>query len=109
MGTQEPAERITGVGVAMFRGFAGADLLFYTPILCIGLIGHYNSAPWGNLILGAALGITVYWPIVCLWTVRAARGTAGWNLPKELQYWIVLPVIAAWGLTSLVVLWRTIV
>lgn len=97
MGTQEPAERITDVGVALFKGFAGADLILYTPLLGIGLAGHYVAAPWTDLVLGAALGITVYWPIVCLWTVRAARGTPGWYLPKEYQYWIVLPLIAGWG------------
>ena len=31
-GTQEPADRITEVGVAFFSGFAGADLV-YTPLL----------------------------------------------------------------------------
>ncbi len=105
MGTQEPSERITEVGVAFFKGFAGADLIFYTPLLGIGLIGHYFVAPWTDLVLGAALGITVYWPIVCLWTVSAARGSVGWELPKEWQYWIVLPIISIWGFACLIVLW----
>lgn len=107
MGTQEPAERVTGVGVAMFQGFAGADLIFYTPLLGIGLSGHFLAAPWSDLILGAALGITVYWPIVCLWVVRVARESSGWNLPKERHYWIVLPVITIWGFVCLVVLWTS--
>lgn len=105
MGTQEPSEKITEVGVALFKGFAGADLVLYVPLLGIGLIGHYLAAPWTDLILGAALGITVYWPIVCLWTIRCARGSSGWSLPKERQYWIVLPFIALWGFFGLVVLW----
>lgn len=104
MGTQEPAERITDVGVAFFKGFAGADLLFYTPLLGIGLIGHFLAATWTDLVLGAALGITVYWPIACLWTVRAARGALGWRLPKEAQYWVVLPTIALWGAVALVIM-----
>jgi hypothetical protein len=45
----------------------------------------------------AAMGITVYWPIVCLVAVASARGAAGWTLPKESEYWIVLPIITAWA------------
>lgn len=104
LGTQEPAERVTEVGVAFWKGFAGADLIFYTPLLGIGLVGHLLEAAWTELVLGAALGITSYWPIACLWTLRAARGAAGWKLPKEKQYWVVLPVIAAWGALSLILL-----
>ncbi len=104
MGTQEPAESVTEVGVAFFKGFAGADLMFYTPLLGIGLIGQLIEATWTDLILGAALGITVYWPITCLWSVRAAREAPGWCLPKEKQYWIVLPMIALWGFIGLFVL-----
>jgi hypothetical protein len=103
MGTQEPAERITLVGVAFFKGFAGADLI-YAPLLALGLAGHIFGAPWSDPILGAALGITVYWPIVCLWAVRAARGAPGWHLPKEAQYWVVLPAISLWGLVAIIAL-----
>ena len=103
MGTQEPAESITPVGVAMFKGYAGADLVFYTPLLGAGLAGQLAGAGWADAVLAAALGITVYWPIACLITVRAARGAPGWSLPKEGQYWVVLPLIAGWGAWAL---WR---
>ena len=73
MGTQEPAENITEVGVAFFWGVAFADL-FYTPLLAVGLIGHAAGSSWADAVLGAALGITVYWPIFCLATVWRARG-----------------------------------
>ena len=104
MGTQEPAQRITEVGVAFFKGYAGADLVFYTPLLGLGLIAHFLGSPLADVVLGAALGVTVYWPIACLWTVKAARGADGWDLPKEEQYWLVLPTIAGWGAIGLVVL-----
>lgn len=104
MGTQEPAEQITEVGVAFFKGYAGADLIFYTPILGLGLFGHYLGTSWSLVVLSAALGVTVYWPIACLWTVRAARGAEGWDLPKEEQYWVVLPMIAGWGALGLILL-----
>ncbi|NNE80321.1 MAG: hypothetical protein HKN18_08630 [Silicimonas sp.] len=104
MGTQEPADRITDVGVAFFKGFAGADLVFYVPLLAIGLVGHYRNAAWSDVILGGALGITIYWPIVCLWAVWAAHGATGWDLPKEAQYWVVLPLISIWGAVSMAVM-----
>jgi len=103
MGTQEPAAQATEVGVAFWKGFAVGDLI-YTPLLGLGLVGHLLGAAWSPVILGAALGITVYWPVVCLWTVRSARGAPGWSLPKEGQYWIVLPLIALWAVASLFVL-----
>jgi hypothetical protein len=47
--------------------------------------------------LAAALGITVYWPIVCLAAVVTAREAHGWLLSNESDYWLVLPVITIWG------------
>lgn len=107
LGTQEPAERITDVGVAFFKGYAGADLIVYVPLLGVGLLGHFVGSSWSGIVLGAALGITLYWPIACLWTVRAARGAEGWDLPKEEQYWVVLPLIAGWAVLGLVAIIAT--
>ncbi|MBT8118124.1 MAG: hypothetical protein KJN89_00280 [Gammaproteobacteria bacterium] len=101
MGTQEPAEQITEVGTAFWYGFAFGDLVSYIPLLAIGLIGHWIGKMWGRVILAAALGITVYWPIVCLAAVVAARHAAGWNISDETPYWIVLPLIAFWGMWAL--------
>lgn len=107
MGTQEPAEAVTEVGTAFWKGFAGADLVFYTPLLGLGLIGHLYGTAWANVVLSAACGISIYWPIVCLWSIRAARNAPGWHLPKERQYWIVLPLIALWGSIGLLALFPT--
>ncbi|WP_068110354.1 hypothetical protein [Tropicimonas marinistellae] len=103
MGTQEPEARITRVGTAFWWGLALADLVFYTPILGLGLFGHALGLEWGTLILAAALGVTIYWPIACLATVAAARGAPGWSLPKERDYWIVLPLIAGWATLALLI------
>ena len=103
MGTQEAAEVVSEVGVAFWYGFAFGDLVAYIPLLAIGLIGYWLGKGWGHLILGAALGITVYWPIVCLAAVVAARDATGWNLANETPYWIVLPLITLWGAWGL---WR---
>jgi uncharacterized transporter YbjL len=101
MGTQESAKQITEVGAAFWYGFAFGDLVLYIPLLTIGLIGHWIGKMWGYVLLGAAFGITVYWPVVCLAAVVAARNSTGWNLTNETPYWTVLPLIALWGIWGL--------
>jgi len=96
MGTQEPPEAITEVGAAFWYGFAFGDLLVYIPLLFAGLVGHLRATNWGRVCLLGALGITVYWPLVCLAALVAARGAPGWSI-DETPYWAVLPPIAAWG------------
>ena len=105
MGTQEPAESITEVGVAFWYGFAFADLLVYIPLLAAGLIGTWREYRWGRVLLVAALGITVYWPVVVLAAAVDARDAAGWMIDDR-PYWIVLPVILVWALAALVRLAR---
>ena len=103
MGTQEPVDVVSGVGVAFWYGFAFGDLLVYIPLLTLGLIGYWTGKSWGRVLLGAALGVTIYWPVVCLAAVVAARDAPGWNLANETPYWIVLPLITLWGVWGL---WR---
>lgn len=106
MGTQEPAEQLTEVGTAFWYGFAFADLVIYLPLLGLGLVGHWLDRPWWRAFFGAALGITVYWPVVVLAAAVDARSAPGWEL-DETAYWIVLPVIAVWALGGLLLLART--
>ena len=102
MGTQEPAQRITEVGAAFWYGFAFADLVTYIPLLGAGLIGHWLGSAWWRAVLGAALGITVYWPVVVLAAAVDAQDAAGWNIDTT-AYWVVLPSIAAWAISSLLI------
>ena len=106
MGAQEPAEAITEVGAAFWYGFALGDLLTYIPIFLVGLIGHLRGTQWGRFGLAAALGITVYWPIVCLVALVDARDAVGWNISSELQYWLGLIPITAWGAWGLFYIMR---
>jgi hypothetical protein len=101
MGTQEPEEKITAIGVAFWYGFAIGDLVTYIPLLLVGLVGHWLRKIWGRILLSAGLGITVYWPVVCLAAVVSARDAAGWGLANETSYWIVLPLIMLWGVWGL--------
>ncbi len=103
MGTQDPATAVTEVGVAFWRGFAFSDLVTYVPLLAAGLLGYGFRYAWGRVVFGAALGITVYWPVVVLATVFTAHGLAGWTPANEKVYWVVLPAIALWGVFGL---WR---
>lgn len=103
MGTQEPAQVVSEVGVAFWYGFAFGDLVTYIPMLALGLIGFGLQKNWGRVFLAAALGVTVYWPVVCLAAVVAAQDASGWNLENVAAYWIVLPLIMLWGVMGL---WR---
>ena len=106
MGTQEPVETVTEVGAAFWYGFAFGDLLTYIPILLLGLIGHLRAKRWGRIWMAAALGITVYWPVVCLATLVDARGASGWTIAEEAPYWFVLSLIATWGAWGLIAVSR---
>jgi hypothetical protein len=97
MGTQESAEIITEVGAAFWYGFAFADLVFYIPLMITGLVGHAGNKSWHPVVLGAALGVTIYWPITALATVVAADSAPGWRLDDVSIYWIVLPLVIAWA------------
>ena len=100
MGTQEPADQITEVGKAFWVGFALGDLLIYLPLLLVGLVGHLKQKPWTAWVLGAALGITVYWPVVVLAAALDAREASGWQVDDG-PYWLVLPPIALWAAWAL--------
>lgn len=45
--------------------------------------------------------------VVCLAAVVDARGARDWSLPGETGYWIVLPLVALWGVVGLRILLRS--
>lgn len=92
MGTQDSPEVVTPVGVAFWKGFCVADLVFYVPMLGLGLYA-YETDP---LYLAVALGITIYWPIVCLVAAFSARGSLEWILDDR-PFLVVLPLFVVWA------------
>ena len=96
MGTQDPPEVVTPIGVAFWKGFATADLVFYVPLLGYGLWTYETN----STSLSAALGVTVYWPMVCLVAAIKARGTEGWSLDDR-PFCIILPIFILWASLAL--------
>ena len=103
MGTQDSTDVVTEVGVAFWKGFAFADMLFYIPLLGYALATCDEAMQKNQSYLAAALGITVYWPIVCLKAAISARGAPGWSLDDR-PFLILLPVIILWAAWQLVCL-----
>ena len=100
MGTQDSADVVTEVGVAFWKGFSFADMLFYIPLLGYALATYDDVTQKNKTHLAAALGITVYWPIVCLKAAISARGAPGWSLDDR-PFLILLPVIILWAASQM--------
>ncbi len=104
LGFQDSEKDVTEIGRAFWWGFAAGDLLLYTPLLGLGLIGHWHGANWSEFLLSAAFGITAYWTVVCLAAVRTACKSPEWKILDQKAYWIVLPIICLWGVCGLSIL-----
>ena len=105
MGTQDPADVVTEVGVAFWKGFSFADMLFYIPLLGYALATYDDVTQKNKTYLAAALGITVYWPIVCLKAAISARGAPGWSLDDR-PFLLLLPLIILWAACQMACLER---
>lgn len=104
IGLQEPVEDITAIGVALNKGFGFGDTVIYMPLFIAGIIGLLLKRTWGYIGMVASLGITIYWPTVCMAVVLFARGSEGWYFNDYSSYAILLGLIAiygAWGLAYL--------
>ena len=100
-GLQEPVNDIGITGLAFNLGFAFADTLFYVPILIAGLWSLWHRKAWGLPVMAAALGVSVYWPLVCTAALIFGHGQPGFGYPAATAY---LPltggsfVYGVWGL-----------
>ena len=97
IGLQEPIDEITGVGVAMNKGFGFGDTVAYIPLLIMGVWGLIKRTKLGYFCMIGALAITIYWPMVSLPTLFYAKGTDGWRFSDYTSYTILLSLITAYG------------
>ena len=101
IGLQEPMELVTAIGVAVNKGFGLGDTFLYMPLFILGILGLFKRASWGYYAMSAAMGITVYWPLVSLSTLYFAKGAEGWAFTNYTSYSFVLGFIALYGLWGL--------
>jgi len=81
---QEAQDVVGEMGVAVNKAFGVGDTVIYIPLLLSGLIGLWQRKQWGLWPLVGALGITAYWPVVCLFIFFFAKGSPGFNFTKTL-------------------------
>jgi hypothetical protein len=106
IGLQESRDVIGEMGVAVNKGFGVGDTIIYTPLLVCGLIGLWSRKMWGVFAMASALAITAYWPMVCLFFLLFARGTAGFNFTSFTSYTITLTLTTLYSLWGLWYLYR---
>lgn len=100
-GLQESASDIGVTGMAFNFGFAVADAMFYVPVFLAGLLGLWQRKVWGLMALSAALGISVYWPVMSTAAAQFGQGQVGFGYPSPITYLpLTLPsfVYGVWGL-----------
>lgn len=98
LGLQESVKEIGKIGIAYSRGFAFGDTVAYIPLLLIGIIGLLKRKPWGLYSLFGSLSITVYWPIIHLFTIYTERTEITLTPDKMILFSIILPLVAIYGL-----------
>lgn len=101
LGLQESRDAITGIGVAMNKGFGVADTVVYIPLIIIGLVGLFMRRTWGLFSMAGAYAVTMYFPVVCLLMLFFARGEPGFNFTRFVPYTIFLTIIFLYGLWGL--------
>ncbi len=106
LGLQESEELVGELGVAVNKGFGVADSIIYIPVLIIGIVGLWKRKKWGVFSMTAALGITAYWPLVCLFIVIFGRDVPGFSFPDFVSYILILSAISVYGLWGLWYLYK---
>ncbi len=98
IGLQESRDAVGEIGVAINKGFGVGDTIVYVPLLVIGIVGLWLKKKWGLFAMAGALGITAYWPMVCLFFLLFAKGSPGFNFTSFTSYTILLTAITIYGL-----------
>ena len=106
IGLQESKDVVGETGVAANKGFGVGDTIIYLPLLVIGLVGLWLRKTWGLFAMTGALGITAYWPMVCIFFLLFAKGSPGFNFTSYASYAILLTAFTVYGLWGLWYLYR---
>jgi hypothetical protein len=101
LGLQEAQSIVGEMGIAINKAFGAADTIMYIPILALGLVGIWRQKRWSIVAMSGALGITAYWPIVCLFLLFFAKGTPDFHFTRYTSYTIMLTLITLYGLWGL--------
>lgn len=106
LGLQESKDAVSALGVAMNKGFAAGDTIIYLPLLLLGIIGLLLKKAWGLVTMTAALGITAYWPMSCLFYMWFAKGLPSFNFGCFVSYTVILISITVLSLIGLFYLYK---
>ncbi|MDH3267888.1 MAG: hypothetical protein OEM46_03440 [Ignavibacteria bacterium] len=106
LGLQEPVDQIGKIGVAVNKAFGVGDTIIYIPLLIVGLIGLWHKKKWGIWSMVAALGITAYWPVVCLFIIFFSVSVPEVNFTDVYSYVVVLGFITLYGLWGIWYLYK---
>ena len=106
LGLQESIEQIGSFGVAVNKGFGISDTIIYIPLMLIGLIGTWTKKKWGIWSMIAALGITIYWPVVCLAIIFLSEGVPDVQFTDIMEYVLILSFITFYGIWGLWYLYK---
>jgi len=106
LGLQESVDEIGKVGIAFAKGFGFGDTVIYIPLLIVGILGLIKNKRWGKYSMFGALAITVYWPLVNLYTIFIDRTSITLQPDKYIAYPIILSLIILYGLWGMWYLYK---
>jgi hypothetical protein len=105
-GMQESITEVGATGVAYGKGFAFSDTIIYLPLLILGLIGITMGKNWGLFSMFGALAISLYWPIVCLFSIYIGKSSMALSPDKYISYPIVLGIVIVYSIFGLWFLYK---
>ena len=106
LGLQESEKEIGKVGIAFAKGFAFGDTIFYIPMLVFGVLGLIKGKKWGAFFMFGGLAISVYWPIVHLYTISIETDAIVLNPDKYFSFPIILTLITVYGFWGMIYLYK---
>ena len=101
IGLQESKDIVGEMGVAINKGFGVGDTIIYLPLLVIGIVGLWLRKMWGLFAMAGALGVTAYWPMVCIFYLLFAKDSPGFSFTNFTSYTILLTAFTVYGLWGL--------